>query len=523
MGESPRYWSVRMRKVVQTVTLVAGALVVAAMGTALIAPADAGRQASTTGAAQLLTRTDAARQSTLRWAECPGPGKGTLECSSLEVPLDYGAPDGRQIKIALSRPVGSGKDRAKRRGVLLMNPGGPGLAGLNSPLPAATPLPLEVRETYEVIGFDPRGVGRSAPVTCGFAPQQVSQASNPRTPYNDADVAKQADTAEQLAELCAASKTADLLPFMTTANTARDMDRIREALGEPAISYFGVSYGTYLGAVYATLFPHRSDRFVLDSSLPPEGYDIEALRGQGEGFEERFPDFGAFAAADPRRYRIGGTPAAVREKYFQLARRLDTKPEQGYDGATFRGITAALLRNDATFAPLAEIWHKLDTGQRLKDPGQAADGGSGSNFAGSYLAVICADNRWPQDVKTYQDNVDEDRVRYPMYGPYAANIRPCAYWQAKPAEDRVKISSDGPAARVLLLQNLRDPATPLAGAKRMREALGDRARMVTVDQGGHGAYLFGANKCGNDAVTDYLTTGRMPEQDTHCPASPSTR
>ncbi|MER5889433.1 alpha/beta hydrolase [Streptomyces sp. NPDC001941] len=507
------------------VALAVGGLAIAATGTTFLATADADRQPSTaTGELrQAASRTDAERQPPLRWTACPGPAKGVLECSELRVPLDYGAPEGRTIQIALSRRPAStgakGADPAKRR-VLLLNPGGPGLPGLASPTPVATPLPPSVLDAYQVIGFDPRGVGRSTPLTCGLTPEQSAVASNPPSPRDAADVAEQARTAEQLAEACAASRTGDLMPYMTTANTARDMDRIRAALGVPKVSYYGTSYGTYLGAVYTTLFPTRADRFVLDSSLPPEGYDINALRGQGEGFEARFPDFAAYAAGHAAQYQLGATAGAVREKYFQLAERLDGKPSQGTDGATFRALTSGLLRSDSTFPALAGIWHKLDTDQPLSDPGQGGGAAPGDNFQASHLAVICGDTPWPRDLKTYEDNVAADRARYPMYGPTAATIRPCAYWKA-PVEKKVRITGDGPAGQVLMIQNLRDPATPLSGARRMRQALGNRARMVTVDQGGHGAYLFGANRCGNDTVTAYLTTGRLPNGDTSCPAQPS--
>lgn len=456
----------------------------------------------------------AAEGSTVAWGPCPAdvaaPG---LQCSTLDVPLDHRRPDGPKISLALSR-LASTKP-AQRRGVLLVNQGGPGLTGLGFPASLVDAgLPQRVRDAYDVIGFDPRGVGHSTPVTCDMTPQQTVESVNPPFPYRAADVTKAAEAAKTVARQCFSSETAAALPFITTANTARDMDRIRAALGEPKLSYYGDSYGTYLGAVYATLYPQRSDRIVLDSSLGPEGYDAEALRSQGLGFEIRFPDFARLAAADPAQYGLGATPAAVRAKYFELAGRLDRAPVQGYDGTTFRTITAALLRSDAALPALAKLWHKLDIGE----PAAAAAGGEAvsDNFAASYLAVVCGDSRWPEAVGTYQRNVAVDRVRHPMYGPYAANIRPCAFWPA-PAEPRVPITGHGPA-NVLMLQNLRDPATPMPGALRLRAAFGDRARLVTADQGGHVAYLNGTNRCGNDAVSDYLATGSRPAHDVFCRA-----
>lgn len=448
------------------------------------------------------------------WGPCPADvAKPGLQCSTLEVPLDYRHPDGRKIEVALSR-LASAKP-AQRRGVLLVNQGGPGLTGLDFPSAlVAAGLPQRVRDAYDVIGFDPRGVGHSTPVTCDMTPKQTVESVNPPFPYRAADVTKAAEAAKTVARQCSASETAAVAPFVTTANTARDMDRIRAALGEPKVSYYGDSYGTYLGAVYTTLYPDRSDRIVLDSSLGPEGYDAEALRSQGLGFETRFPDFAKLAAADPARYGLGATPAAVRAKYFELAERLDRTPAQGYDGTTFRTITAAFLRSDVTLPALARLWHQLDVGEPPSPPGDT-DAGS-DNFAASYLAVVCGDSRWPQGVETYQRNVAIDRVRYPMYGPYAANIRPCAFWPA-PVEPRVRITADGPS-NVLMLQNLRDPATPLPGALRLRAAFGPRARLVTADQGGHVAYLNGTSQCADNAVSDYLAAGERPAHDTFCGA-----
>ncbi|GAB3831726.1 alpha/beta hydrolase [Kribbella italica] len=440
-----------------------------------------------------------------QWSRCVGKDLEGLECSTLRVPLDYRHPGGGTIEVAISRKAS--RHPEKRRGILLVNPGGPGLAGLTAP--NLIKLSQQIQDSYDVIGFDPRGVGRSTPLTCDLNPQQQADTSNPPFPHNARDVTAAAAFAKVVARQCATSKTAGLLPSITTANTARDMDRIREAVGAPKLSYYGASYGTYLGAVYTTLFPGRSDRIVLDSSLPPEGYTVGALRAQGSGFETRFPDFARWVTVNAK--SLGTTPAAVRAKYFELAERLDKRAESGVDGTAFRATTSGLIRDDSVFPYLADIWQKLDTNTLPEDP--VVD--HGDNLQASYLGVICGDSRWPRSVATYQANVAIDRVRSPMYGPLAANIRACAYWPS-PSTPKVRITGAGPS-NVLIMQNLRDPATPLAGARRMRAALGHRARMVTVDQGGHGVYTA-ANRCGKAAVDTFLTTGQRPPHDTFCPA-----
>ncbi|WP_410669769.1 alpha/beta hydrolase [Amycolatopsis sp. cmx-4-68] len=453
----------------------------------------------------------------LPWGPCPAdaalPG---LQCATLDVPLDYRRPAGPRIQLAVSR-LKSAKP-AQRRGVLLTNPGGPGGPGLALPAELALfGLPQSVLDTYDVIGFDPRGVGHSTPVTCDLTPSQL-RSNVPPYARDAADVVAHAEYVRGIARQCGASRTASMLPYVTTANTARDMDRIRAALGERKLSYYGISYGTYLGAVYTTLFPQHSDRILLDSNVGPSGLDSTGSRMFAQGFDDRFPDFAAFAAAHPE-YGLGTTPAQVTAKYFDLAARLDAKPNpQGVDGPLFRSLTFGMLYNDAYLPYLAGAWHTLDTGGSIPPPpgGTVPDP---DNLLSSQLYVICGDSDWPESVRTYQHNVAVDRFRHPMFGPAAANIWACAFWPSEPAEPPVRIGDHGPSD-VLLSQNLRDPATPLAGARHLREAFGNRARLVTADQGGHGAYLFGTNSCLNDTVTAFLTTGARPNRDTNCAAEP---
>ncbi|MCW1099818.1 alpha/beta hydrolase [Streptomyces sp. RS2] len=453
--------------------------------------------------------------STLQWGPCPeGADAPGLECSTLRVPLDYRDPDGRRIELAISR-LASEKP-AQRRGVLLTNPGGPGGSGLLYPaVLAASGLPQKVLDSYDIIGFDPRGVGRSTPVTCDLTQEQQWRGNFPPYAHTAADVRREAGPARKIAEQCNSSRTAWMLPHTTTANTARDMDRIRTALGEPKLSYLGASYGSYLGAVYTTLFPRRGDRIVLDSNLGPGGYDITAMRLFARGLEDRFPDFAAFAVAHPE-YGLGSTPKQVTAKFFELAERLDAKPRQGVDGAAFRGYTFESLYADGLMPRLAEFWQAVDTGGQLALPELPADL---ENLMSARFAVVCQDTRWPGTVREYQRNVAVDRVRYPMLGGSTAGINPCAFWPRERTEPPVRITDRGPS-NVLMLQNERDPGTPLVGARELRRAFGGRATLVTADQGGHGVYPYGRNTCANDAATRFLTTGERPPRDLVCAAQP---
>ncbi len=452
------------------------------------------------------------------WGPCPEEAAGLgLECGTIEVPLDYRDPGGKTIEIAISRLASTKPE--KRRGVLLTNTGGPGGEGLAYPaILKKLNIPQEVLDTYDVIGMDPRGVHNSTPVTCGLSTAE-HPTNIPRYARDSADVTTEAQRVAAVAAKCGSSATAPLLPYMTTANTARDLDRVREALGERKVNYFGISYGTYLGSVYTSLFPERSDRFLIDSATGPGGWDASFSRLFGQGVDDRFPDFAKFAASKPE-YGLGRTPAQVTAKYFELAARLDRTPSpDGYNGQVFRHVTFAELYYDNSLPHLAETWRALDTGKPVP-PAASKRSSTGvpwpsDNYLASQLHVICNDSDWPEDVGTYRRNVAIDRFRHPLFGAAAANITPCVFWPSEPIEPPVKITGRGPS-NVLIVQNLRDPATPLAGARKLREAFGDRARMVTVDQGGHLAYLFKDNECANDLATEFLVSGARPWHDLAC-------
>lgn len=492
-----------------SLALTAAALAVTAL------PASASSSAPSSASASSMSFTDAA-PGALRWGPCPeGVVAPRLQCSTLDVPLDHRDPHGRQIEVAVSRLPS--EHPSKRRGVLLTNPGGPGGSGLTYPaILAASGLPQDVLDSYDIIGFDPRGVGRSTPVTCDLTEKQQWRGSFPKYAYTAADVTREAAYARKFADQCAGSRTGWMLPHTTTANTARDMDRIRAALGESHVSYLGASYGSYLGAVYTTLFPRRGDRIVLDSNLGPGGYDVTAMRLFARGMADRFPDFAAFAAAHPE-YGLGATPRQITATFYALVAKLDAKPVQGVDGTGFRAYTFERLYADASMPELAAFWQAVDTGKELPLPEPTP---GTENVLAARSAVVCGDSRWPDRVRDYQRNVAVDRLRYPMLGGSTASITPCAFWPDERTEPPVRITGRGPS-NVLMVQNERDPGTPLTGARALRRTFGERATMVTADQGGHGVYPYGSNTCANDAATTFLTTGERPAHDLACAAEPS--
>ncbi|MEU4735567.1 MULTISPECIES: alpha/beta hydrolase [Streptomyces] len=465
----------------------------------------------------------------VKWGQCPDhvvaeAAPTVLHCAHVPVPLDYARPEGEQIDLTISRLAATDPD--KRRGILMLNPGGPGGSGLAlSALLVAQGLPSSVTDRYDLIGMDTRGIGHSTPVSCGFTTDSPYYANIPPYAVDDAAVTAQAKVAEQAAKQCADNDDDGRLRHITTANTARDLDRIRAALGEEKTSYLGYSYGTALGSAYASMFPERSDRIVLDSNIGDTHLDRDGMRRYALGMEQTLPDFAKWAARRHDSYGLGRTPGQVRASYLAIAGRLDKAPVAGIDGNIFRLLTFGHLFKQTLYPKLAQTWQTLLEGDATAArgltvaPAETADGGllPTDNALTVFLAVTCNDVEWPEDVNTYRQGVAEDRERYPLYGAATANITPCAFWPYAPAEPPVAVDAEGPR-NVLLLQNRRDAPTPRLGGKMLREKFGDRARLISVDDSGHGVYVLGKNSCALNTTTRYLVEGEMPGKDMSCRA-----
>lgn len=470
------------------------------------------------------------------WGPCPTTGGGIglpQECATITVPLDYHDQRRGIITVAISRVRASKPEL--RRGVLLLNPGGPGGRGLDLPGLAALALPASVLERYDLIGFDPRFVGRSTPLTCGL--DQAQATATWLAAEQPGGFSATIPFMRAVADSCART-AGELLAFSTTANTARDLDRIREALGEPSIAYLGYSYGTYLGAVYAAMFPSHTDRFILDSAIDPHRIWRDQFRQWGPAGELRFGDLAAFAAAHDNDYHLGATPEQVRARFLDLVAQLDGAPVPLLDGAVldgamFRSATFQFLYEDADLPSAAQLWHliaELPSDPTLTSAIQQAfavlddvppAGVPIDNIAASSLAIVCGDVAWPRSVEQYRRERDSDAQRYPLFGTVGSSLWPCAFWASSPIEPAVAITSTGPR-NILMLENLRDPAAPYAAALGMSRALGQRATVVTVDQGGHGVLLVTPDACAADAAVAFLVEGRLPATDLFCPASPAT-
>lgn len=311
-----------------TATLMAGA--VAAPSANASAGTRHGQDREARGAAVAAAR---AAKAGIDWQDCPADWNlaKPIQCGYVTVPLDYAKPHGRQIKLAVDR-IGNTGTKAERQGALLYNPGGPGGSGLRFParVTGKNPVWANAAKAYDFVGFDPRGVGRSAPISCVDPQEFVKAPKMDPVPDSEADKLAQRKLAREYAEGCH-DRSGAMLPHMTTPNTARDLDVIRAALGEKKLNFLGVSYGTYLGAVYGTLFPGHLRRMVVDSVVNPSRDKIwyQANLDQDVAFEGRWKDWQDWVAANDATYHLGTTRAAVQEKWLQLRATAKKNPSAG--------------------------------------------------------------------------------------------------------------------------------------------------------------------------------------------------
>ncbi|WP_245733326.1 alpha/beta hydrolase [Lentzea jiangxiensis] len=475
---------------------------------------------------------EAAAAPPIAWGACPALAQGVsrdprLVCGTVEVPLDYRDPGGAKIEVAVSKlPAAQSRDR---RGVLLLNPGGPALSGLDTPGVVAPTLPPSVLAAYDLIGFDPRGVGHSTPQSCGL--DDPSLAGLFPYPAADGSIAANVKHARAHAGRCA-TNAGEKLRHFTTANTARDMDRIRAALGEEKISYWGQSYGTYLGTVYASLFPERADRVVLEGNVDPTKVWAKAKDNWGKAMSERFPDAARVAAAQHAALGLGGTVDEVTRRYLELADRLDRTPalvpgtSNALTGSMLRTVTYSLLLHNETLPVLVQFWKAavgLADGKLTEADGQVlrqvftapqpTPGVPADNQATMFLALTCGDARWSDDVDEYARRTAEDRAAWPLTAGMPANIWACAFWP-KPVEEPVRVTDRG-SRNTLILQNRRDNATPWEDGLGLHEVLGGRAAFVGADNGGHYVYNQGS-RCVDEATVTFLTTGQLPDEKVDC-------
>ena len=458
------------------------------------------------------TKTSASAEATapIRFGPCPPDVGAGVQCGRLEVPRDHANPVGPRISLALSRIPASGTPQ-EHRGALLVNPGGPGDPGLDYAASKRAKLPEGVRRAYDVVGFDPRGVGRSAPVDCGPTGGLFERPRPDPVPRDHAAELSYLDGLGGIAEDCRRNSGA-LLPHLSTVETARDMDLVRQALGEPVLNYLGVSYGTYLGAAYAAEFPHRTGRMVLDSAVGPDDWHRFDVR-QGFAMLAQRDVLFDWIAAHPE-LGLGTDRAAVRSSYLAARARLpigELGPDE-FDRAAYEALSRT-ERWEPFARGLAEVLRTGDGSALLPDAGDR-------NSEAALRAVKCADSPRPSRAEVL-GSVRALRAADPQPVLTGLEAAVCAFWSPPRETARLGHPAMPP---VLITQAAHDPTTPLDGTVRLRARM-PGARMAVLDDGySHGAFASQRNACLDGTAERYLLTGQLPAADVHCagPGLPAT-
>ncbi|MGW7440430.1 alpha/beta fold hydrolase [Streptomyces sp. NPDC054849] len=521
---------------------------VAALALALCAPAHVpahaagsaprnllgGTAAEAAGAALVAHRaalTAAGGSGVLDFRTCPEAERlpGPVRCATLHVPLDYARPDGPQISLTVSRVTATRARGAVRQGALVHNPGGPGASGMHFPLVAGLPRWERIAAAYDLVGYAPRGVGRSAPLSCQDPAARAEGPTREPAAPSPADKRHRIAAARAYAHGCAQRAGVAALTHYTTLDNARDLHVLRAALGEEKLTFLGSSYGTYLGAVYATLHPGRVRRMVLDSAVDPDPRRVWYRNNldQAAGFERRWYDFRAWTARHHRTYRLGATPAAVQASYERVRDAVARTPAGGAVGTG--ELRAAYLQA----AYYDDVWPDRAaaltaflrgdpaelTAQAAPDPAAAAEA---ENATAVYTAVLCNDASWPADFATW-DRDHTELARTASFETWAnafLNL-PCAYWPVRERQRPVAVGAQPERLpRTLVVAAERDGATPYPGALELQRRLGAGSSLVTETGSGSHGVVGGRNDCVDRHVERYLLTGATPGWRVTCAPHP---
>ncbi|GIF15257.1 alpha/beta hydrolase [Actinoplanes teichomyceticus] len=434
------------------------------------------------------------------------------ECGTVTVPMDYANPDGTKIELALARVRHSTPDD-RYQGAILVNPGGPGGAG-RVMATLGSHVPKQAGNAYDWIGFDPRGVGASQPkLTCDSDYTGYNRpAYVPVTP--ELEKAWHART-KKYAEDCARAGGA-LLRHMRTEDSVRDIDSIRQALGQEKISFYGFSYGTYLGQVYATRFPERVRRMVLDGNVNPRRVWYRSNLDQDIAFDRNIKIYFRWLADHDATFHLGATGKAVERLYYQQLDELAGKPAGGVIGPA--ELTDIFLQPGYYVFGWQQVGQAFSDWITKKDPAglkklyddnNPQTPGSDNNYA-VYLAVQCTDAPWPAKWETWA----EDNWRVYRKAPFetwgnAWYNAPCRHWAA-PAKAPVEVNG-AKAPPILLISETLDAATPYSGTLLVRRLFPRAALVEGVNGTTHAGSLFG-NPCVDETIADYLATGALPKR-----------
>jgi len=454
------------------------------------------------------------------WHTCEVPDldEAGVQCTEVTVPLDYARPRGRTIAVALSRSVAP--DSAHRIGTMVFNLGGPGIPALPRVLDARLGMGT-AGARFDLIGLDARFSGRSTPLDCEWSQTWLPRSAGADRRSFDRMVALSRELARQCGR-----RYADVMPFASTLNQARDMDIVRGALGEPKLSYLGYSYGSYLGALYTQLFPSRADRIVLDSAIDPSRPGVN----KGDNAPQReaaLREWAELVAAHDAQFHLGATTAAVLSTVDNVYRTAARKPlavgPYRVDDTTVPALLLDPLSDDGEASSLdlverVQVLARAAAGEPV-EPGPSLESalaglltGVDSAARSTRTMMMCADAPVSRDPEQYWREIQAHRVATPLFGPVTFAISPCAFAPFTP-DAPITVHNTVPA---LVVQAAGDINATLELGQAVHHAL-TSSIMVTLDGvRTHGVYLFNGNACVDDTVNDYLTAGTLPAGDLTC-------
>lgn len=432
---------------------------------------------------------------TLEWRAC-----GQLECATVAVPLSYSEPEGATIDIAIARRRALTSDR---RGAIFVNPGGPGASGVD--FVQSFVFAPEIMAAYDVIGFDPRGVGASTNIGC-----ELDRAVGPLPDHSP-------DTTEELATLDAAAADfadecgqggGELLANLDTETVARDLDRLRIAVGDDRLNYYGFSFGTLIGQLYADLFPNQIDHLVLDGVVDPTKSLEDLLRQQAAAFEESFDRLDQACGTT-----LSCPDGGAADAFVRILDRLETDGAVGEVGPTELEASALVaLYNEDSWPFFVSALSAADDGDYTQVEVLSDLFSGGISFA-AYAAVECSDSPHPIGTAGWDAFADELRVQAPRFGAWIANeLRTCAHWPVPPGPARTLVSAPG-APPILVVGTTNDPATPFANAQIVADGL-ESGVLVSIEADQHTG--FGINGCIDAIIADYFVNNVVPDGGASC-------
>lgn len=458
----------------------------------------------------------------LKWTGCGAD----LQCSKLKVPINYAKPSQGTIELALIRQPAA--KQSQRLGSLVVNPGGPGGSGVDY-VKQGNVVTQRLAQRYDIVGFDPRGVSRSAPVECLNTAQLDAYLSEDPVPSTQSEINQEIASDRNFGKQCEA-KSSKILPYVGTNNAARDMDVLRGALGDKKLNYMGKSYGTFLGATYAQEFPTHVGRFVLDGALNPELSAQQINLAQAASFQK---EIGLFIADCVKQggCPLGNTQAAAESRLQSFLNGLQDHP---LPGSGSRKLTQALGLTGVIVAMYDQVaWPLLKQAlqQGLRGNGamllrlsdiynDRGPDGYTDNEDEANAAINCLDHPESLTVAQVKQQLPTYTKASPLFGPMLAwsNIG-CAYWPVKSSSKPHAISAKG-AAPIVVVGTTNDPATPYAWAKALASQLSS-GRLLTYNGDGHTAYNRGpsGSTCIDNNVDAYFISGTLPKPGTVCQPS----